>query len=282
MKNTALWLLVLMVIGSLGRAATLQEVVADPKLWPAEVIVPATAKATVIKNGQPGGMMLVGAGRKITVTGVAADGVTGKMGGATIKVAVEKTDLMQRLDPSYVPAVAAAEETGDGRPEAGSSDSAAVEPPSVMQRRLSGKVVRLAGNMVQPVGDKPLAGVKYYGLYYSASWCGPCRAFTPGFITTYRQIKQKHPEFEVVFMSADRSAEDMREYMKADGMPWLALKYELRGQNPELMRYAGDGIPCLVLVDASGRVLSDSYQGGNYVGPAHVLRETIRILEGGR
>jgi nucleoredoxin len=281
MKNTGVWLLVLLG-ATLVRAATLQEVVADPKLWPAEVLVPVTAKATVIKNGQPGGMMLVGAGKKITVTGVAADGVTGKMGGATVKVAVDKTDLMQRLDPSYVPAVAAAMEAGDGRPEAGSSDSAPAGPPSVMQRRLSGKVVKLAGNVVQPVDDKPLTGVKYYGIYYSASWCGPCRQFTPSFINTYRQIKQKYPEFEVVFISSDRSAEDMREYMKADRMPWLALKYELRGQNPELMRYAGDGIPCLVLVDASGRVLADSYQGGNYVGPGHVLRETIRILEGGR
>lgn len=74
----------------------------------------------------------------------------------------------------------------------------------------------------------------------------------------------------------------MRDYMKADQMPWLALKYELRERNPELMRYSGPGIPCLVLVDAAGRVLADSYDGDNYVGPGHVLRETIRILERGQ
>jgi nucleoredoxin len=253
----------------------LAEVVADPKLWPAEVTVTATTKATVLKNGQPGGMMLVGAGKKITVTRLAADGVTGKLGGDTIRVPVDKTDVLRRLDPS----AAAVEEAAPEEPAAVADPGAA---PTAMQRRLAGKLVQLAGNMVTPANDARLAGVKYYGLYYSASWCGPCRQFTPGFVDAYRRIRQKHPEFEVIFLSADHSAADMRDYMKADKMPWLALKYELRERNPELMRYSGPGIPCLVLVDATGRVLADSFNGDNYVGPGHVLDETIRILERGR
>ncbi len=43
-------------------------------------------------------------------------------------------------------------------------------------------------------------------------------------------------------------------------------------------RYAGDGIPCLVLVDADGMVLSDSFRGGGSVGPDLVLDETWKIL----
>jgi nucleoredoxin len=263
---------------SLSRAVTLEQVAADPKLWPAEVIVTATTKATQIRNGQPAGAVLVGAGKKLTITGIAADGVTGKLGGTTVRVAADKTDLLRRLDPAHAP---------DPAPEAAApateTTAAATPPgpPSAMQRRLSGKLVQLTGGKLQPVTEARLAGVKYFGLYYSASWCGPCRAFTPAFINTYRQIKQKYPQFEVVFISADRSADDMREYMKGDGMPWTALRYELRGQNPELLRYAGDGIPCLVLVDAAGRVLSDSYQGDTYLGPGHVLQDAIKILENG-
>lgn len=265
-------------IASLLRAVTLEEIAADPKLWPTEVTVTATTKATEIKNGQPAGMMLVGAGKKLTVSGIAADGVTGKLGGATVRVPVDKTDLSRRLDPNFVP------EEPAPVAEAAPATAAPAAPAgrmTAMHRRLSGKLVQLAGNGLQPVSDARLAGVKYFGLYYSASWCGPCRQFTPGFISTYRQIKQKYPQFEVVFISADHSANDMRDYMKADNMPWTALKYDLRSQNPELLRYAGDGIPCLVLVDASGRVLADSYQGDNYVGPGVVLREAIRILESG-
>lgn len=263
-------------IASLLRAVTLEDVIADPKLWPKEVTITALTKGTQINNGQPGGMMLVGAGKKLTVSGIAADGITGKLGGTTVRVPVDKTDLKQRLDPNFAPEEPAA--------EAASPAPAPAAPAgrmTAMHRRLSGKLVQLAGNGLQPVDDAKLAGVKYFGLYYSASWCGPCRQFTPGFVSTYRQIKQRYPQFEVVFISADRNASDMREYMKADNMPWTALKYDLRQQNPELLRYAGDGIPCLVLVDSAGRVLADSYEGDNYVGPGHVLRETIKILEKG-
>ncbi len=266
-----LWLALL--FSPLLRAATLEEVIADPQLWPAEVTVNAMTKATQIRNGQPAGMMLVGAGKKLAVTALAADGVTGKLGGATVKVPLDKTDLLQRLDPSAAPA--AAEEA----PPAEEPAAAPAGAMSAMHRRLSGKLVQLSGSMLQPVADSRLAGVKYFGLYYSASWCGPCREFTPGFVNTYRQLKQKYPEFEVVFISADRSGGDMRDYMKEDRMPWTALKYDLRGSNPELLRYGGPGIPCLVLVDAAGRVLADSYRGDDYLGPGQVLRETIRILE---
>lgn len=272
-------LLLALSIASLLRAATLEEVVADPKLWPAEVTVTATTKGTEIRNGQPAGMVLVGAGKKITVSAIAIDGVTGKLGGTTVKVAVDKTDLGKRLDPAFVPEEPAPEAAAPAAPAAPAAAPAG--RLTAMHRRLSGKLVQLAGNGLQPVSDARLAGVKYYGLYYSASWCGPCRAFTPGFINAYRQLKQKYPQFEVVFISADRSANDMRDYMKEDRMPWTALKYDLRQQNPELLRYAGAGIPCLVLVDSAGRVLADSYQGDNYLGPNHVVNETIKILENG-
>lgn len=270
-------LVLVWLCASLVHAATLEEVIADPKLWPKEVTIAALTKGTQINNGQPGGMMLVGVGKKLTVSVIAADGITGKLGGTTVRVPLDKTDLKQRLDPTFAPEEPAA--------EAASTAPAAPAAPAgrmtAMHRRLSGKLVQLAGNNLQPVDDAKLAGVKYFGLYYSASWCGPCRQFTPGFVNTYRQIKQKYPQFEVVFISADRSAGDMREYMKADRMPWTALKYDLRQQNPELLRYAGDGIPCLVLVDSAGRVLADSYVSDNYIGPGAVLREAIKILEKG-
>jgi nucleoredoxin len=275
MKIRGLLLIALLLV-PLVRAVTLEEAIADPQLWPAEVTVTAMTKATQIRNGQPAGMMLVGSGKKLTVTGLAADGVTGKLGGATVKVALDRTDLLQRLDPSFTPP--AAEESAPAEPAA----AAPAGPASAMQRRLSGKLVQLSGNMLQPVPDARLAGVKYYGLYYSASWCGPCRQFTPGFVKAYRQLRQKYPDFEVVFVSADHSAADMRDYMKEDGMPWTALKYDLVNSNPELMRYSGPGIPCLVLVDSAGRVLADSYRGDDYLGPDHALRETVKILGKGR
>jgi nucleoredoxin len=269
----------------LARAAglTLDEVVADPQLWPKEVTVTATTKARLIKDGQPAGMMLIGAGKHLIVSGIAADGVMGKSGGVTIKVAVEQTDLLHRLGAPAATAAAAAPEpvaAAAAAPAPARRLASAERPggPSVMQRRLAGKLVRFANGSLEPVDAAKLAGVKYYGLYYSASWCGPCRQFTPEFIKVYKMMKQQYPEFEVVFVSADHSAGDMKGYMRDDGMPWLALKYDEAQREGELTRYCGPGIPCLVLVDPQGRVLSDSFEGDNYVGPGKVLQDATRLL----
>jgi nucleoredoxin len=276
------WLLIsLLVSGVTARAATLEEIAANQALWPTEVVVLTGTKATVLKQDQPAGVMLLGAGKPVAVIRVTATDVIGRSGGIVVQVPANKTDLLQRAG---APGAAGASEPAKVAAPAGAVASAAapVGGSSVMQRRLSGKVVRLGGSALQPVDDSALAGVKYYALYYSASWCGPCKQFTPELVKAYKVFKAAYPEFEVLFLSADRSAGDMRDYMRADKMPWLALKYDLIEKNPELMRYSGPGIPCLVLVDASGKVLADSFEGGNYVGPGKVLTETAKILQRGR
>jgi hypothetical protein len=96
---------ILLVPVALAAAPSLEEIVADPRLWPAEVTVTSATRATAIRNGAPGGVMLVGAGRKLTVTAIAADGITGKLGGDLVKVPVDRTDLFSsRAEVSAVPA----------------------------------------------------------------------------------------------------------------------------------------------------------------------------------
>lgn len=257
------------------RGATLDEVAGSPESWPREVKVTSATRAVQVRNGKPAGAVLLGAGRILLVTGISKDGVLGRAGADTFLVPVERTDLLQNV---HVPGSAKTEPpqagaAGLGLPKAALS--------GVMQRRLGEKLVRLDDGILKPAGEQALRGVRYYGLYFSASWCGPCRQFTPRLIAEYRRIKAEHPEFEIVFVSADRSSGAMRDYMKDDGMPWLALRYEAIRSEPEIMRYAGPGIPCLVLVDSAGRVLSDSFDGDNYLGPGHVLDDAVRILGNG-
>ncbi len=64
-------------------------------------------------------------------------------------------------------------------------------------------------------------------------------------------------------------------------MPWPGVKYEKIAENVSLRGYAGEGIPCLVLVDAAGTVISDSYAGKNYLGPDKVLADLDTIFAGG-
>jgi nucleoredoxin len=133
------------------------------------------------------------------------------------------------------------------------------------------------GNLVS-MNESDLAQKKIYGLYFSAHWCAPCRRFTPKLVEYYNKIASEHPEFEIIFVSSDRSAEDMVTYMREAGMPWTAIEFTKLANVPSLKKYAGEGIPDLVIVDSTGKVLADSYVRGKYVGPERVLDDLTAIF----
>lgn len=81
-----------------------------------------------------------------------------------------------------------------------------------------------------------------------------------------------------MLVNADRSAGEMAAYMRDDKMAWPALEWDAIRSAPDIRGYGGDGIPCLVLVDENGKVLSDTNRWGRYVGPTVVLDETWQIL----
>jgi len=144
-----------------------------------------------------------------------------------------------------------------------------------------GNLVRLQNGNLVSCYDEELAPKQIYGVYFSAHWCPPCRKFTPQLVAYYNQIALDHPEFEIIFVSADKSAEDMATYMRESGMPWPAIEYGKLANVPALQKYAGRGIPDLVIVDASGKVLADSFVGGKYVGPGRVLDDLSAIFARG-
>ncbi|KAL5723791.1 protein-disulfide reductase [Ranunculus cassubicifolius] len=137
-------------------------------------------------------------------------------------------------------------------------------------------LVRNNGDQVK-ISD--LSG-KTIGLYFSASWCGPCRRFTPQLIEVYNELSSKK-DFEVVFVSADRDEESFKGYFSK--MPWLALPLsdsESRGSLDEL--FSVNGIPHLVILNASGKILTDDGVStiSNYGAEAHPFTpERIKELE---
>jgi nucleoredoxin len=128
--------------------------------------------------------------------------------------------------------------------------------------------------------DEALGKKKLIALYFSAHWCGPCRKFTPQLVEYYNQVEPQHPEFEIVFVSSDRSQFAMETYMRETNMPWPAIDFQKLGGQEAIKKYAGSGIPCLVLVDATGKVLSDSFAGTQYLGPQKVLSDLDTIFAG--
>ena len=170
-------------------------------------------------------------------------------------------------------------DAADARKRMAAGGSAGTDENSPhMANLLHGKLVTYADGGLQNYNDSKLAGKKYIGLYYSAHWCPPCRKFTPELVAFYNQMSAAHPEMEIVFVSSDETPADMQHYMQEVGMPWAALRFERKAQEKELTRYCGDGIPDLVVVDGSGKVLSDSYQGKQYVGPYKVMADLGKML----
>nr|AMA21639.1 cotton nucleoredoxin 1 [Gossypium barbadense] len=96
---------------------------------------------------------------------------------------------------------------------------------------------------------------KKLGLYFSASWCGPCRRFTPNLIEVYTELSTKG-DFEVIFVSADEDEESFNGYFSK--MPWLAIPFSDSEARKRLDEpFSVMGIPHLVLLDENGKVLTE-------------------------
>ncbi|MFH1496730.1 MAG: thioredoxin-like domain-containing protein [Verrucomicrobiota bacterium] len=154
-----------------------------------------------------------------------------------------------------------------------------VEPvEGKMPTGLTGKLVELNGKSLSASSGERLGGVKFLAFYYSAHWCPPCRGFTPELVKTYERIKASNPEFELIFISSDRTEEAMEGYMTEYGMKWPALKFGQKKTVGLVRRPSHErGIPNLVFMDAEGNELSTSYTPeGEYRGPRNVLKDIQR------
>lgn len=73
----------------------------------------------------------------------------------------------------------------------------------------------------------------------------------------------------------------MEKYMREANMPWPAIDFQKIAGKETIRKYAGRGIPCLVLIDSTGKVVSNSFEGSNYVGPKKVLADLDKIFTSG-
>jgi nucleoredoxin len=269
---------------------------------PKTVVVTTAAKLEILRAGKTTGTVGLAAGTKLEVVAVEDEWVRVKFRSLEGRVAVAKTDFLQQVESAQAKVMAdeaaavAKEIEQQAKPASGAKKTAApaaataaasvavdaetaTKPTTAIERVLAGKLVRLEGAALRPVAADRLARVKFYAIYFSAGWCPPCREFTPGFIDAYGKIREIYPEFETVFVSNDKSPAEMFAYMRDDRMTWPAVRWDQVRGLKEINRYAGSGIPCLVLVDADGKVLSDSYRLGRYVGPDAVLEDTWKLLK---
>jgi len=253
---------------------------------PLEVTVTAPAKLELMRGDRIAGSIGLPVGERLELIDVTGDFALVRYRSLNGRVAVAQTDLSKAEAPPPPPPAVAPVAPAAPPPPAIAAPTArapvkvmpAHAPANALERALAGKLVTCEGGALQPFDGARLAGVKFYALYFSASWCAPCRAFTPGFVDAYGKIRALFPEFEVVLVNFDHSPGKMLAYMRDDHMAWPALRWDAIKGAADITHYGGDGIPCLVLVDENGKVLSDSYRWWHYVGPDAVLEDTWKIL----
>lgn len=151
--------------------------------------------------------------------------------------------------------------TKDGRSAAMSDPEGADFPwrPPTVWEALGEEVLRNDGEAVE-VADLRGEG-KVLGLYFSASWCPPCHAFTPKLAETYKAVQAAGKAFEIIFVSSDRSQQDFQKYFAS--MPWLAIPQGDKRKEQLSTLFEVQGIPTFVLLDAdSGAVINANGRGG--------------------
>ena len=127
---------------------------------------------------------------------------------------------------------------------------------SVFDDILWGNLVKLEGDGFQKavIAEKPR---EYYVFYYTASWCGPCRNFTPTLVEWYNENKNEN--FELILISSDRNPEAMESYAKKNQMLWPQLAFDKVREFKDAFRakHGVRGIPTLIVCDPKGEVLGN-------------------------
>ncbi len=92
-------------------------------------------------------------------------------------------------------------------------------------------------------------------LYFSASWCPPCRSFTPKLAEFYENVAKKNG-LEIILVTSDRDEKAMMNYLKK--MPWLAIPFDSPQIAALKREFRVSGIPQLIVLDDNWHKLSTS------------------------
>ena len=86
----------------------------------------------------------------------------------------------------------------------------------------SGSLLSTRSGQLMPAAEA-LAG-KIVALYFSASWCPPCKLFTPVLKAAYEAANKSGKKFEVVWVSSDYDAASQQAYMEDKHGDWLQVR----------------------------------------------------------
>ncbi|KAL4441967.1 hypothetical protein ABPG74_003718 [Tetrahymena malaccensis] len=102
----------------------------------------------------------------------------------------------------------------------------------------------------------PLKTNKVTCLYFSASYCPPCQAFTPLLIDFYNEVNAEDKVLEIILIPFDQTEEEFKTYYKP--MPWLAIQLGDERIAKFTSHFKVTKIPKLIVLKQNGEVASGS------------------------
>ena len=146
------------------------------------------------------------------------------------------------------------------------NSSASADPAKAydtpLMKALETNLVGLDGRKIAPFTLTHHETIEVIAVYSSASWCGPCHAFTPDLSSAYKSLKRKYDNFELVLLTADREKEAWEGYVKEYKMPFPSVNYDASEARGTLSQGKNSNfIPAIHIVARDGTVLDDASAG---------------------
>jgi hypothetical protein len=152
------------------------------------------------------------------------------------------------------------------------SGPAISRPPNAIYEVLQGNLVHLERGELRKLDDELVKKKKLYLLFYSSNSSELARAITSSLVTLYHRVASFHPEFEIIFLSQDRTAYAMETYVQQTEMPWPAVVFEKTAGRKVISQ-----VPYLILVSGDSKVLYSS-SGTQNSDQAKVIADLDKVI----
>lgn len=129
--------------------------------------------------------------------------------------------------------------------------------PGRLNEELRGKLINAATGGPAPLNTNEPP--RYYVIYHAARWCPYTQKFTPELLALYKEKKAAHPEFEVIYVPAEKSAAELQQYAKEMDFPWPAVDFRQKQKSAVLAGILGHtSLPEFWVLDRHGNVVVDN------------------------
>ena len=238
------------------RELTYASIVQKKDLWPYRVTITRGFTLAPGKDVQVGDQVLV---KDIQPGKV--DVVSEKLN-ARFAVAMPATDLMAQArrfveDAQAGPRLLAMRKMAEEKLAAEQKAQAdKIKAVGRVVLELEGKLINSQTGQPEPLDTQSLP--RYFVFLRGQSSCPITRRFAPTFVKYCAEMKPKHPEFDVIYLTIEDMPETEK-FAKELGFSWRTVTYEnttMPSVNPSI-----DGrIPQLIVMDRNGRILANGIQ----------------------